>query len=180
MAAVPKPTEAPPKVPHTQGQQLGLQGQILAPRAVQGSCKVKAGVSEQRAQLATPQGRPLEQRERLCLAARAAPDHTPAPASSTCWTSPQVQRAGGAWRTRAALMQLRTQQGSQSPHPIMVHSPGRCSARTQACCSGHTCEPCQRPQLARPLSGVLGGPEPITRESPTDPSLGLLPPRKET
>ena len=58
VAAVPKPTEAPRKVPHTQGQQLGLQGRILAPRAVQGSCKVKAGVSEQRAQLATPRGDP--------------------------------------------------------------------------------------------------------------------------
>ena len=84
MAAVPKPTEATPSIPHTQGQQLGLQGQILALRAVQGSCKVKASVSEQKAQLGSPQGRPLEQRERLCPVARAALDHTPAPASRTC------------------------------------------------------------------------------------------------
>ena len=125
----------------------------------EGSCKVKAGVSEWRAQLGTPRGGPWR-RGKGCARSQSYPGLHPCPGLQHLLdlnSSP----AGGRRMENPCRF-------SQSPHPVMVHSPGWGVVRTQACCSGHICEPHQRPRLACPLSGVPGGPEPVTGEAPTD------------
>lgn len=84
-----------------------------------------------------------------CPVARAAPDHTlpQPPAQPARLLESGGQEVHGVGRPRGSS----GPRGAPSPCLVMVSQAGWREAQT--CCSGHTCELCQRPQLARPLSG---------------------------